>query len=86
MLIKLNGINYEFSDESEIIPKSSSYDLKLVEPDYDEKTQKFHAGGVDSNLDLPWSIEQRISRTSLLPVAKIFKDAKGNKKLSAYFD
>lgn len=86
MQITLNGVDYEFSDNSEIIPKESFYDLELVEPGFNEETQKLQAGGVDSTIKLPPFIENEIMRTSLLPVAKIFLDANGKKRLKAYFD
>ena len=86
MIIKINGKEFDFSSSSKLIPKKSRYDLELIEDEFDEKTKKLEAGGVDANLQLPWIIERSISRTSLLPVAKVFIDKNGNKKLTAYFD
>jgi len=86
MVIILNGSEFNFSRDSKLIPKRSRYDLELVEPEFDQKTAKFVLGGVDAKLKLPHEIEATISRTSLLPVAKIFKDEKGKMRLSAYFD
>ncbi len=86
MKIILDGVEFIFSPLSELVPKDSYYDLELIEPDFDQKTAKFIFGGVDTRLKLPREIEQTISRTSLLPVAKIFKDENGNQRLTAYFD
>jgi len=86
MEIILNGELFIFSDLSELKPVSSRYDLELVEPGFDEKSSSFFSGGVDSRLKLPGKIEEAIMRTSLLPVARIYKDKEGKLKLSAYFD
>lgn len=86
MEIILNGTSFNFSHSAKLVPKDSPYDLELVEPDFDEKTSSFFSGGVDANLKLPLEIEMTVSRTSLLPVAKIFKDQDGKMKLTAYFD
>ncbi len=86
MIITLNGIDYEFSGNSEMIVKYLNYEIELIESGFDEKSQKFEAGGVDSHLGLPGFIENRFFRFSELSVAKIFVDGKGNKKLTAYFD
>lgn len=86
MIITLNDADYKFSDSLTMTPKESVYDMEIVEPGFNKKTKKFEAGGVDAILKLPRIIEREIKRTSELPVAKIFIDAKGNKMLSAYFD
>ena len=86
MKITLNGEEFIFSSLSKLIPQESRYDLELVEPEFDKETKKFFFGGVDARLQLPVTIELSVSRTSLLPVAKIFKDKNGKMMLSAYFD
>jgi len=86
MKITLNGVEYDFDDASTIPLESSPYDLKIIEPGFDKETAKFQAGGVDANLRLPSNVELRVSRTGLLPVAKVYVDTSGNKKLDAYFD
>jgi hypothetical protein len=86
MRIVLNGEEFIFSSRSKLVDKKNCYDLELIEDGFDKKTEKFFSGGVDAKLQLPLEIEASISRTNLLPVAKIFKDKNGKMRLSAYFD
>ncbi|HKL23772.1 MAG TPA: hypothetical protein VJ912_00360 [Candidatus Nanoarchaeia archaeon] len=83
--VTIGNQEFEFNEKSKINAKG--YDLEIIEPGFDEKTLDIAHGRFTSiKIILPDEIESKIKRTYLEPCSVIYKDSKGRRKLSAYFD
>jgi hypothetical protein len=83
MEIKIAGNTFTFSDKSEV--KVEGYDLYIVEPGFDKSTEKIEDGFTSMPISLPSFI--RVNKCAGMdPCSKIYKDATGKRRLSAYYD
>lgn len=86
MDIIVDGKVFVFSDQSIFPKRESLYDLEIVEPGFDEGSEKMIGGGTSKPIILPKHLMFIVRRTELEPCSVVFEDKNGNKKLSAYFD
>lgn len=62
------------------------YDIKIVDPEFDEESSKMIRSFVCKKINLPEIFEKYITETRVDPCSKVFEDKNGNIKLTAYYD
>lgn len=83
--VYINSQLFTFLEESEV--KAHLYDLDIIEPYFDKSSEKFIGGGTSMPIVLPGFIEAQIRRCrGLEPCSRVYQDANGRKRLTAYFD
>ncbi len=81
--VRVGKQTFLFSQESSLPHQSNKYDLEIIEPDYDRKTEEILYHGTSEPLYID-GIKRKM--TYLEPCTRIYKDKNGNKRLDAYFD
>ena len=84
--IFIDGEKFNFR-KAKVLIGAGGYSLLVTEKGFDESTENltFHETSVE--LGLPSDIKRKIKKVPRLnPVVRMYEDAKGNKKLDAYFD
>ena len=72
--------SFNFSDDSEII--KNGYDIKIIEPGFDRKSEKVLEWATDKPAHFPFPV----NGTSINPCMHVYIDANGKKRLDGYFD
>jgi hypothetical protein len=83
MEITVDGLTFALDDNSNV--EVNGYDLKIIEPGFDNSTSKLEKGRfVNKAIILPCWI--RVNKTYLNPCSGLYIDVNGKRKFEAYYD